>query len=200
MQYVLASASPRRRELFKLVRPDFRVMIPEVNEIVPPDRINAAAAEFLAELKGAAAAEQFKTGEAVVVSADTIVCIDGRILGKPHDEDEARKMLSRLSGRTHTVYTGVALVSNGWHRVFSEATDVEFYPLSDAMIREYIATGEPFDKAGAYGIQGRGGLLVRGVSGDYFNVVGLPVARLLRELSAFENELPGKERQVNFNF
>ena len=192
MQYILASASPRRRELFRLVRRDFHIMVPNVRELLPEGCFGAAAAEFLADLKGSAAAEQFDIPGAVFVSADTVVCIDGRILGKPRDKDEAVGMLSLLSGRVHNVHTGVAILSGGQKRVFSETTSVEFYPLSDRLIREYAAGSEPLDKAGAYGIQGRGSLLVKGIAGDYFNVVGLPVARLFRELAAFEQE--------NFNF
>lgn len=186
LQYILASASPRRRELFGLVRDDFRILVPAVREDLPDGVSGAAAAEYLAGLKGGAAAAQFALPDAVFISADTVVCIDGRVLGKPRDVRDACDMLSLLSGRTHTVHTGVALIHGESRCVFSETTSVEFYPLSDGLIREYAATGEPLDKAGAYGIQGRGSLLVKGITGDYFNVVGLPVARLFRELAEFE--------------
>jgi septum formation protein len=122
----------------------------------------------------------------LVIGSDTVVSLDGEILGKPSDEEEAFSMLSRLSGRTHQVYTGVAVLA-GTERieqqiVFFEKTDVDFYPVSEEEIRSYIASGEPMDKAGAYGIQGRGGRFVRRIRGDYNTVVGLPAARLYQEL------------------
>ena len=186
MRYILASASPRRRELFAFVRESFEIRVPKVREQLPEGVKDAAAAEYLAALKGRAAAEQFGCADAVIVSADTIVCVEGEILGKPEDAEDARRMLEKLSGRMHKVYTGVAITGAAGERIFSVETAVEFYPLSEELISDYIATGEPFDKAGAYGIQGRGSILVRGIRGDYFNVMGLPVARLYRELEEFE--------------
>ena len=111
-----------------------------------------------------------------------MVSIDGDILGKPRDRKDACDMLRRLSGREHTVYTGVCISANGEESVFGEATKVKFFPLSDSEIEDYVSSGEPMDKAGAYGIQGLGCTLVEGISGDYFNVVGLPVARVVREI------------------
>ena len=130
------------------------------------------------------AAEGFP--EDTVISADTIVVLDGKILGKPKDEEDAFRMLSSLSGRTHEVFTGVCVLHSGRRLIFAERTEVSFFPLSEDEIRAYIATGEPADKAGAYGIQGKGCTLVKAISGDYNNVVGLPVAglnRLLKENS-----------------
>lgn len=131
--------------------------------------------------------------EDIVLGSDTIVSLDGKILGKPADEEEASRMLRLLAGRTHEVYTGVALLTrqNGELRekVFYEKAQVEMYPMSEEEIRSYIATGEPMDKAGAYGIQGRAAIYIKGIAGDYHTVVGLPVARVYQELKdwgAFE--------------
>lgn len=144
----------------------------------------------LAECKAMSAlGEETKPGD-VILAADTIVAIDGEELGKPHSEEDAIEMLQALSGRTHEVSTGVCLLSptrTGGHRSFSfyETTSVTFYELDDAAIETYVKTGEPLDKAGAYGIQGLGRTLVRTIEGDYFNVVGLPVAKTMRALEAF---------------
>ena len=119
-----------------------------------------------------------------VIGADTVVSIDGEILGKPHDEADAWRMLELLSGRTHSVFTGVAVISNGKLTTFAEETRVTFFTLDDREIARYIAAGEPFDKAGAYGIQGAGALLVKGIEGDYYNVMGLPAGRLYRLLKS----------------
>ena len=122
---------------------------------------------------------------AVVLGCDTVVAIDGVILGKPQDEGEAKQMLRHLSGNTHTVYSGVCITDGTKETVFAVATDVTFYALSDRTIDAYVATGEPMDKAGAYGIQGLGCVLVREISGDYSNVVGLPLSESARALAAF---------------
>lgn len=123
--------------------------------------------------------------DAVVLGADTIVTIDNQILGKPNDENEARIMLGKLSGREHIVYTGVAIVSANESTTFYEETKVQFWELSDEEIDNYIKSGEPFDKAGAYGIQQLGSILVKRIEGDYFSVVGLPISRTYRELKRF---------------
>ena len=144
----------------------------------------------LAECKAMSALDdETKPGE-VILAADTIVAVDGEELGKPHSEEDAIEMLHALSGRTHEVSTGVCLLSptrTGGHRSFSfyETTRVTFYELDDTTIEAYVKTGEPLDKAGAYGIQGLGRALVRTIEGDYFNVVGLPVAKTMRTLEAF---------------
>ena len=113
------------------------------------------------------------------------MAVNDEILGKPVDKDDARRMISLLSGRIHQVYTGVTISYNGKVKTFSEKTDVEFFPLTEEETEEYISTSEPYDKAGSYGIQGKAGLLIKGINGDYYNVVGLPVARLKRELQEF---------------
>ena len=123
--------------------------------------------------------------EAVVIGSDTVVVLDGKILGKPHSEQEACEMLRSLSGRTHKVFTGVAIVCGGKVKNFFDETDVEFYSLGDDEIKKYVATGEPTDKAGAYGIQGKGSVLVKRINGDFFSVMGLPIAKLYREMSDF---------------
>ncbi len=183
MNYILASASPRRQELLKYVIPKFEICPADVDEIIPDALEAHEAAEFLAVKKAAHISKLYP--DSVVIGCDTVVIIDGNILGKPTDIDDAKRMLSMLSGKTHNVVTGVCLFRNGVSMSFSETTSVAFYPLSDEEINDYIATGDPFDKAGAYGIQGVGSVLVKGIIGDFFNVVGLPVARLKRELMNF---------------
>ena len=184
MAIILASASPRRRELLKFITEDFTVKVSDAEEITDPALSAEETVKSLAVIKGEAVAEGFP--EDTVISADTIVVLDGEILGKPKDEEDAFRMLSSLSGRTHEVFTGVCVLHSGRRLVFAERTEVSFFPLSEDEIRAYIATGEPADKAGAYGIQGKGCTLVKAISGDYNNVVGLPVAglnRLLKENS-----------------
>ena len=182
MKLILASASPRRKELLRYITEDFTVRVSHADETVKEDLTPEETVRYLAAVKAAAVF----TGDAeeVIVASDTIVVIDGVILGKPHDEAEARAMLRTLAGRTHTVYTGVCVRTATEERVFAERTDVTFYPLSDEEIRAYVATGEPMDKAGAYGIQGKGSLLVKRIDGDFYNVMGLPVAALSRVLRA----------------
>ena len=118
----------------------------------------------------------------IIISADTVVVLDGRILGKPHSREEAFSMLSSLSGRSHTVYTGVCVISKDIKACFAEATDVTFAELCDEEINAYMETGEPFDKAGAYGIQGKGSIMITSINGDYYNVMGLPVSKLYKVL------------------
>ena len=180
MSIVLASASPRRRELLQTAGVEFTVCVSDAEERIPPGTPPHEAVMLLAKQKALAVAKDRPND--LVIGADTVVVYDGAILGKPADEADAARMLRMLSGRTHTVYTGVCLVSAGSAETFFEQTQVTFYPLTDDEIAAYIATGEPMDKAGAYGIQGRGCTLVRGICGDYFNVVGLPVAALCRRL------------------
>lgn len=183
MGIILASASPRRRELLSRITDDFLCVPADIDEVVP-DGIDAfAVPEYLARMKAAHVAAMYPSD--VVIGSDTVVIADGDILGKPSDEDDARRMLRMLSGKVHTVVTGCAVVCGGRAESFSERTEVEFYTLTDAEIDRYVATGEPLDKAGAYGIQGKGCLLVRGIVGDYYNVMGLPVGRLYRMISAF---------------
>lgn len=179
---VLASQSPRRQELIANITEDFEVVVSKAEEILPEGIAPEAVPAYLACLKAEAVAAD--RPDDTVIGADTVVILDGEILGKPRDKDDAVRMLRALSGRVHTVVTGCAVYQGGSRITFSELTRVEFYPLGDREILEYIATGEPFDKAGAYGIQGRGCVLVKRIEGDFFNVMGLPVARLKRELEA----------------
>lgn len=178
MKIILASASPRRCELMKLIADSFEVIPADVDETIPEDIPASEAAVYLACKKAAAV----KAEGCAVIGCDTSVVIDDNILGKPSGEEDCRRMLRMLSRKIHTVYTGTAIAVNGRLHSFTEATQVEFYELSDEEINRYISTGEPFDKAGGYGIQGRGALLVRSICGDYFNVVGLPAAALSRKL------------------
>lgn len=175
---ILASKSPRRKELMEYVAQDFVIESAEVDESydesLTPDKV----VEYLSYIK----AMPLNNGKDIVIGADTVVSVDGRILGKPIDEKDAFDMLKRLSGREHTVYTGVTLAKGEEISTFSVATKVYFYELSDEEILEYIKSGEPMDKAGAYGIQGKGSVFIEKIDGDYFNVVGLPVSRLKKEL------------------
>jgi len=180
---ILASQSPRRRELIRNITEEYEVAVAPVDEILPEGISPEEAPVYLARLKARAVADEHPGR--VVIGADTVVVLDGHVLGKPRDAADAKEMLHALSGRLHTVITGCCIVCGGAERSFSEHTHVRFYPLSDREIEDYIATGEPLDKAGAYGIQGRGSIFVSGIEGDFFNVMGLPVARLNRELKAF---------------
>jgi septum formation protein len=183
MKLILASASPRRKELLGKLGVPFDVIVPDCDETVPDGIPAGEAAELLAVRKAAAVAKLHP--DAVVIGADTTVLLDDRILGKPHDRAECCEMLHMLSGRQHRVVTGVAIFWNGRSASFSDETLVQFYPLTEAEIAAYADSDEPYDKAGAYGIQGQGALLVAGISGDYSNVVGLPVSRLARQMRAF---------------
>lgn len=182
-QVILASASPRRQSLLKLVVPDFSVYPADIDERLPVGIQACDAAEHLAKQKAAAVAADYP--DSIVIGCDTVVVIGDQILGKPTDPEDCRRMMHLLSGKTHQVYTGVALQQGDRRRSFTVCTDVRFYALSDGEIDRYIATGEPFDKAGGYGIQGLGALLIEEICGDYYNVVGLPISRLLRELADF---------------
>ena len=178
---ILASQSPRRKELLSLITSDFEIIPAKGKEILPENISPENAVLLLAEQKADEIFAEHKNR--VIIAADTVVAVDGKILGKPTDEADAFCMLKMLSGRIHSVFTGVCVIfENGERKTFAEHTEVEFYPLSDEEIRAYIATGEPMDKAGAYGIQDYGALLVKRISGDYYNVMGLPVGRLSRVL------------------
>ena len=181
---ILASASPRRQELIKLIFDSVEILPADCDETLP-DGIGAReAVEYLSKIKNEASL-RLTEKENLVISADTVVAVEDEILGKPVDKEDARRMISLLSGKVHQVYTGVTLSLNGNVKTFSEKTDVEFFSLTEAEIEEYISSSEPYDKAGAYGIQGKAGLLVKGINGDYYNVVGFPVARLKREIEEF---------------
>ncbi len=180
---ILASKSPRRQELIRKITESFEVIVSEADEVLPENIQPEEAPVYLSQIKAEAVAALHP--ERVVIGADTVVILDGRVLGKPKDRDDAVKMLRELSGKVHTVVTGCSILLGERKRSFGERTRVEFYPLSDREIEEYVATGDPLDKAGAYGIQGKGSLFVKGIEGDFFNVMGLPVGRLNRELREF---------------
>lgn len=196
MSIILASQSPRRRQLLGQIGLDHFIVRPaRGEEIMDPALSPAQLVEELSRQKAREVAGASDPGD-LVIAADTVVAIDGRVLGKPHDREEACAMLSALSGREHTVYTGVTVCRDDRILTQHEATQVRFRPLSPREIRAYVDSGEPMDKAGAYGVQELGALLVEGIRGDYFNVVGLPLCRLGQMLSQFGVELlAGKEEQ-----
>ena len=177
---ILASQSPRRRELLALVGIPHEVRPADIDETYLPGEPPRDHAERLAREKTAAIAAA--EPDALVIGSDTIVVVDGDVLGKPAEAEEAGRMIARLAGRTHTVMTGVAVAWRGQTRSAVEEVDVTFHPLSAREIAEYVATREPMDKAGAYGIQGYGATIVARVDGDYFAVMGLPLQRLVRLL------------------
>ena len=185
MALVLASQSPRRRQLMELITADFEVQVSQVDEhgITAPDP--AALAGALAKAK-CLAVSALRPGD-IVIGSDTVVDCGGTVLGKPADEAEARQMLEMLSGRVHLVHTGVCLAKGQKTDVFVHTSKVEFFPLSREEIDAYVATKEPYDKAGGYGIQGKGSLLVKGIHGDYFNVMGFPVALAARKMRKYFN-------------
>lgn len=185
---ILASASPRRRELLAQAGLTFRVIPSQWEETAPDGLSPQERVRFLARGKAQDVARLYPND--VIIGADTLVFLDDQPLGKPHSEQEAAAMIQSLSGRTHTVSTGVCILAPGKEICFAATTEVTFYLLEGTEIAAYIATGEPMDKAGAYGIQGRGAVFVRGICGDYNNVVGLPLAetvRALRQISAVES-------------
>jgi MAF protein len=181
MKLVLASSSPRRKTILENAGYTFEVKSPDIDEnlrmkLPPIDLVMK-----LALLKANAVFSQ-QDADTVVVGADTIVCIDGKNIGKPSDVEQARSLLRQLSGRLHRVYTGVAIVSKERQETFFAQAKVNFMKLDEDLINRYIATGEPFDKAGGYAVQDKGSLLVESVDGDYYGVVGLPIAQLAMRL------------------
>lgn len=182
---ILASASPRRQKLLKQIGLDFEIIPSSIDETIQPGVAPDVAAVKLAENKAIDVARRLKDG--IVIAADTVVALDDSILGKPKDEEEARKMLERLSGRWHRVFTGIAVIDSSSSKKVTdyEESRVKFKNLSSVEIENYIRTGEPMDKAGAYGIQGKGALLVEKIEGCYYNIVGLPLFRLSLVLSHF---------------
>ena len=185
MDIILASSSPRRRELLEQIGiHNYRILTPDVDEHVDAPMDPAALVELLSQRKARAVRARAGDGP-LIIAADTVVALDGAVLGKPEDEADAARMLSRLSGKQHHVYTGFTVLQGGRELTEHEATAVTFRALTGEDIRRYVATGEPMDKAGAYGIQGVGALFIDRIEGDYFNVMGLPVFRLGRALSQF---------------
>jgi len=186
---VLASASPRRQALLRQIGlTDFRIIVTETDESWDPSLSPEEIVSTICRRKAKAALEMAEEGD-IIITADTMVFLDDERLGKPHSEEDAYTMLSHLSGRENTVWTGVTVARGERMETEAEGTRVQFRPLTDSEIRSYIATGEPMDKAGSYGIQGIGALLVEGIHGDYFNVMGLPLLRLSRMLRRFGVEL-----------
>lgn len=184
-EVILASKSPRRQALLKEIVPEFSIMLRDTAETYPPTLKGAQIVEHLANLKASAFDGELADNQ-LLITADTIVWIDDMVLGKPKDRNGAIAMLRQLSGRKHTVFTGVCLKTNQKKRVFSVATDVFFRPLDDSEITYYVDTFKPFDKAGSYGIQEWIGYVgVERIEGSYFNVMGLPVQRLYQELKKF---------------
>ena len=182
---VLASASPRRQELLsRMGLTDFDIRVPQAEEAYPPGLSPQETVEFISREKAQAAAG-LCTPEEIFITADTMVFLDDQRLGKPADEAEALRMLTALQGRRHIVCTGVTVGQGNRLVTESETTEVYFRPASREELLGYIRTGDPMDKAGAYGVQGRGALLVEGIRGDFFNVMGLPVLRLSRMLGRF---------------
>lgn len=185
---ILASGSPRRKELLEQIRLPFEIRVStceeQIRETLPEKIVEELSALKASDIALSLSKEEKR--QCLIIGADTVVSFDGHILGKPSDEKEAFSMLSSLSGTVHQVYTGVTLIyyQDGirTQRSFYECSDVFFYPLSADEIHAYIATGEPMDKAGAYGIQGLAAAFVKCIKGDYYNIVGLPVARLRQEI------------------
>lgn len=179
---ILASASPRRRELLSAMGVGNFEIRPSSHECpLPADMPVPDAVALIARGKAEDIAASAGPGD-IVIAADTLVFLDGAALGKPSGAEDARAMLRALSGREHQVVTGLAVISGGVTRTEAVTTLVRFLPLTDSQINWYVSTGEPMDKAGAYGIQGLGGMLIDGITGDYYNVVGLPVSTLARML------------------
>lgn len=187
---ILASSSPRRKELLENLQLSFEVHSSDVDETYNPTLSPPEIVMELAMRKSENVA--MKHPKSFVIGCDTIVVQDGQVLGKPKDKTEATVMLKKLSGRTHLVYTGVSIFSPKTHVEFYEKTEVVFWELTDDEIYSYVNSGEPLDKAGAYGIQGFGSVLVKKINGDYFSVVGLPVSRTIRELKKLGYQYPIK--------
>lgn len=177
---ILASASPRRKELIKKISDLFECIPADIEETIPNDLDNEKVPEHLAKLKAEHIYSLYH--DSLVIGCDTVVVAKGKILGKPKDKMDAYDMLSMLSGITHEVITGVCVINSGVEKCFAEKSFVTFKKLSENQINDYIKTGEPMDKAGAYGIQTKGSELVEKYDGDYYNIVGLPIERIKKEL------------------
>lgn len=179
MQLILASASPRRKALLSLFGIPFTVRAADIDETMDPEKPPFDEVARVSRLKALAVS---RGEEDIVIAADTIVVCQGKVLGKPHSEDEAAAMLRLLSGRDHQVMTGCTILYGDRAETFTEVTSLHFRPLSEKEIQKYVQSGEPMDKAGAYGIQGGAALFCEKLEGDYYNVMGLPVCRLYETL------------------
>ncbi len=197
MKFILASASPRRKELLEQIGMEFEVRVSEAEEVTEATE----PAEYVMDLSFLKAEDvagkipvmydaRGINQDFVVIGSDTVVAADGEILGKPKDKEDARRMITMLSGKTHQVYTGVTLMifkDERMHReTFYEKTDVTFYEMTETQIEDYISGTEPYDKAGAYAIQGLCSAYIKGINGDYASVVGLPVSRICHELTKYD--------------
>lgn len=190
-QVILGSGSPRRQELLQRMGiQDFIIRVPDVREWYPEGLTPPEIVQYISREK-ADAIGRGAGPEDIVITADTMVFLEDQRLGKPRDEAHALEMLTALQGRHHTVCTGVTVRQGGRCLTESESTEVAFRPATEAELRSYIRTGEPMDKAGAYGVQGKGALLVEGIRGDFYNVMGLPILRLSRMLEKFGLTLLG---------
>lgn len=184
---ILASASSRREELLKSIGVPFTIVHPQCDEHFDVWLSPYEAIEKIAYQKALSVYQQQASDhDVVVIGCDTMVLCNGKALGKPNDYHDAYAMLKQLSGQTHEVVSGVSIIANDINIEFHEVTNVTFYPLSDALVQNYLQSDEAYDKAGSYGIQGKGKLFVEAIQGDYFNVVGLPIARIYRYLSSYE--------------
>ena len=190
MQLILASQSPRRKELLGLFGIPFVIRVADIDETMDPAADPCAEVARVSRCKALAIPRQ---ADDVVIAADTIVVCQGKVLGKPHSQQEAVQMLSMLSGREHQVMTGVTVLCGEKEEVFTEVTDLRFRQLSEQEILRYVRSGEPMDKAGAYGIQGGAALFCSGLMGDYYNVMGLPVCRLGQILRRMAPEIMGED-------
>ena len=188
MNLILASQSPRRKELLGLFHIPFTVRVADIDETMDSSRAPYSEVARVSRLKALAVPRE---PDDVVIAADTIVVCEGKVLGKPHDADEAKQMLRLLSGRDHQVMTGMTVLRGDTAAVVTEVTDLHFRDLTDKEIDAYVASGEPMDKAGAYGIQGGAALFCQRLEGDYYNVMGLPVCRLAQVLKELAPELMG---------
>lgn len=186
MKLILASQSPRRKELLGLFSIPFVIEIADIDEEMDPKKLPFDEVARVSRLKAEAVPRDM---DDIVIAADTIVVCDGAVLGKPKDEDDAFRMLRALSGKDHQVMTGLTVLKGETAGVCTEVADVHFRELTDREILAYIRTGEPMDKAGSYGIQGKAAMFVEGIRGDYFNVMGLPVCRLYQMLKEIAPEL-----------
>ena len=183
MRIILASKSPRRKELMELLKVPFEIIVSDIDETIDYDNDLIKEIEKLSFRKADAVYQSNK--DALVIGSDTIVKIDNIALGKPASLEEAKEMLRELSGRTHEVVTGVSIIKDDKAETFSSVSEVTFYPLSEEEIDEYVLTNEPMDKAGSYAIQGDAAKFIRSIEGDYYTIVGLPVAELYHRLKKY---------------
>lgn len=185
---ILASGSPRRKQLLELAEIPFDVMVSETDESYPENLSSEEIAMYISEKKAVAVQQKLKSKDnsygQTIIAADTIVILENNVMGKPNDREDAIRILSALSGKSHQVITGVCILKDGRKKLFYEETTVEFYPLSFSQIEHYINHYKPYDKAGAYAIQEWiGAIAIKSIEGDFYNVMGLPVSRMLRELA-----------------